>query len=108
MKKNKLLGIVGSPGGSRIICYVAKTLYEILYLNTAPAEAIKKPHMCSRNQYSEVEEHDDNTQLINKLKSMGHDIKIKKMNSGLNIIWKKGHDWLGVADNRREGYAFGN
>lgn len=107
-EKNKLLGVIGSPGGSRIICYVAKTIYEILYLNTDPAEAIQKPHICSRNQYSEIEEHDNNTELINKLKSMGHDIKIKKMTSGLNIIWKKGDDWLGFADNRREGYSFGN
>jgi gamma-glutamyltranspeptidase/glutathione hydrolase len=107
-EKNKLLGVIGSPGGSRIICYVAKTIYEILYLNTDPSEAIKKPHICSRNQYSEIEEHENNTELIKKLKSMGHNIKIKKMTSGLNIIWKKGDDWLGVADNRREGYSFGN
>lgn len=107
-EKNQLLGVIGSPGGSRIICYVAKTIYEILYLNTAPAEAIKKPHICSRSQYSEIEKHDNNTELIKKLKSMGHNIKIKEMTSGLNIIWKKGDAWLGIADNRREGYAFGN
>jgi gamma-glutamyltranspeptidase/glutathione hydrolase len=107
-EKNKLLGVIGSPGGSRIICYVAKTIYEILYLKTDPAEAITKPHICSRNQYSEIEEHSLANELIQKLKSMGHNIKIKKMTSGLNIIWKDGDNWLGIADNRREGYSFGN
>ncbi|MDA9558884.1 gamma-glutamyltransferase family protein [Alphaproteobacteria bacterium] len=107
-EKNKLLGVIGSPGGSRIICYVAKTIYEILYLKTDPAEAITKPHICSRNQYSEIEEHPHANELIQKLKSMGHNIKIKKMTSGLNIIWKDGDNWLGIADNRREGYSFGN
>jgi gamma-glutamyltranspeptidase / glutathione hydrolase len=107
-EKNQLLGVIGSPGGSRIICYVAKTIYEILYLNTDPAEAIKKPNICSRNQYSEIEEYPHTNELVQKLKSMGHSIKIKKMTSGLNIIWKKGDNWLGVADNRREGYSFGN
>ena len=40
-EKNQLLGVIGSPGGSRIICYVAKTIYEILYLNKNPKTVFK-------------------------------------------------------------------
>ena len=107
-EKDNLLGVIGSPGGSRIICYVAKTIFEILYLNTDPAEAITKPHLCSRDQYSEIEEQEKTTSLIQGLKDKGHRTKTKKMTSGLNIIWRTGNYWLGIADNRREGYAFGN
>ena len=32
-KNDQLVGVLGSPGGSRIICYVAKTLFYIINFN---------------------------------------------------------------------------
>ena len=32
-KDNQLIGVLGSPGGSRIICYVSKTLFYLINFN---------------------------------------------------------------------------
>ncbi|MAI02829.1 MAG: gamma-glutamyltransferase [Rickettsiales bacterium] len=107
-ENNNLIGVLGSPGGSRIICYVAKALFEIIYLETDPYDAVNKTHLCSRNEYSEIEDTKENFELIKNLKEFNHKIKVKKMTSGLNIIWKKNNKWYGIADKRREGNAIGH
>ena len=107
-KEEDLIGVVGSPGGSRIICYVSRILYEVLYLKIDPEQAIVKPHLCSRNKYSEVEKGFKSSKMKKKLEKINHRIKVKEMTSGLNIIWKKNNFWVGIADPRREGYAIGN
>ena len=33
---------------------------------------------------------------------------VKKMTSGINMIWRREDYWQGVADPRREGHAIGN
>ncbi len=106
--KQNLVGIIGSPGGSRIICYVAKTIFDILYLKIAPDRAIENIHLCSRNKFSEIEDTKKNRDLINYLKQKGHSIMVKKMTSGINMIWRREDYWQGVADPRREGHAIGN
>ncbi len=107
-EEKKLIGIVGSPGGSRIICYVAKVIFDILYLNKEPSAAIDSIHLCSRSKFSEIEDSKNNQDLINYLKIKGHSVKVKKMTSGVNMIWRRKDYWQGVADPRREGYAIGN
>ena len=32
-KDDQLVGVLGSPGGSRIICYVSKTLFYLINFN---------------------------------------------------------------------------
>ncbi len=104
---DSLLGVLGSPGGSRIICYVTKVAYEILFLNIDPLTATKAPHYCSRGKFTEIENRNIDNKLKNYLTKKGHLIKFKDMTSGLNIIWKKNDEWQGIADPRREGFAIG-
>ena len=105
---NEIIGVLGSPGGSRIICYVAKTLFYVLNAHMSPSQAISSPHICSRNKITEIEERKDADKLSIELKTLGHIINRKKMTSGINMIWKKNKSWLGVADPRREGVAITN
>ncbi len=104
---DKLIGVLGSPGGSKIICYVSKVAYEILFLNADPLSAVISPHYCSRNKFTELENNNIDFELEKYLKDRNHVIKYKNMTSGLNIIWKKEKYWHGIADPRREGFAIG-
>ncbi len=105
--KNELIGILGSPGGSRIICYVSKVAFEILFLKNDPLSAVNSPHYCSRDNFTELENNNINSDLKQYLQEKNHAIKYKDMTSGLNIIWKKNKFWQGIADPRREGFAIG-
>ena len=54
-------------------------------------------------------EDDSSTKIksINEI-PLGHKIAMKKMTSGLNIIWKGSNSkWIGASDSRREGVALG-
>ena len=104
---NNISAVIGSPGGSRIICYVAKVAYEIIFLDRDPLFSVQSPHFCSRDAFTELEKSDNSNELKDYLSSKGHSIKLKDMTSGLNIIWKKNNIYYGVADPRREGVAIG-
>ena len=106
-KDNNLVGIIGSPGGSRIICYVAKTIFYLINFDFDVKDAIDLPHLCSRGWNSEVEKVDKGNEITEKLKLLNHDITRSKMTSGLNIIWKSKGFWIGASDYRREGVAIG-
>ncbi|MDC3024118.1 gamma-glutamyltransferase [Alphaproteobacteria bacterium] len=106
-ENDQLIGVFGSPGGSRIICYVAKTLYYLISFNTSLEEAVSLPHLCSRSAVSEIEKKDYGLENLSNLKLLGHEIIEKEMNSGLNVIWKYDDNWIGVSDHRREGVALG-
>ena len=106
-KNDQLIGVLGSPGGSRIICYVAKTLFYIINFDVSLREVINLPHLCSRNKFSEIEKTNFESNISSSLRLLGHDIVKKEMNSGLNVIWKYGSFWGGASDHRREGVAIG-
>ncbi|MBT7671099.1 MAG: gamma-glutamyltransferase family protein, partial [Proteobacteria bacterium] len=100
--------VAGSPGGSRIICYVAKTIVNILEWDMRPQEAVSTPHFCNRNGKTELEPQTPET-TQKALVSAGHDINIKEMNSGLHVIQILSDGRLiGGADPRREGLAMGD
>ncbi len=104
---NNIFAVLGSPGGSRIICYVAKVAYELIFLNEDPMLSVQSPHYCSRGDITELESNNVNKNLKDYLSAKGHLVKMKDMTSGLNIIWKKNNTLYGIADSRREGMAIG-
>ncbi len=105
---DNLIGVIGSPGGSRIICYVAEALIRLIDFEMHPEQVVKEPHTCNRGGNSEIESSFRDEELITELATLGHQIAKKKMTSGLNIIWKEGNGkWIGASDSRREGMALG-
>ena len=66
-KNNQLIGVLGSPGGSRIICYVAKTLYYLIEFNMHLNKVIELPHLCSRGSSSEIEISENGNYLSSEL-----------------------------------------
>ena len=99
--------VLGSPGGSRIINYVAKTLIATLDWGLDIQAAIALPNTGSRNGPTEIERGTAAEELAAPLRAMGHDVEITDMTSGLHGIMRVGNGWQGGADPRREGIAKG-
>ncbi len=110
---NQLVATVGSPGGSLIINYVAKTLVGLLDWNLDIQQAIAAPNFGSRNGPTELERRRFSAAVIEALKARGHDVREIEMTSGLQgIVRVRLPDgrpgWAGGADPRREGVALGD
>jgi gamma-glutamyltranspeptidase / glutathione hydrolase len=104
---DQLIGIIGSPGGSAIINYVAKTVIGVLDWKLDIQQAIDLPNFGSRNGPTELEQSTDLENISAALKAMEHDVKLIEMNSGLHGILRTKSGWQGGADPRREGVARG-
>ena len=99
--------VVGSPGGSRIISYVAQTLIGVIDFGLDMQQAINLPKITNRNDYTALEAGTSITELEGPLKALGHRVKVQDLNSGLHGIQRKGDKLIGGADPRREGIAVG-
>ena len=99
--------VLGSPGGGRIINYVARTLVALLDGWQGPAAAVSLPHVGNRNGETEVERDRVPEALALDLERRGHIVKRTDMTSGLHLIVRVGDGWVGAADPRREGFARG-
>ncbi|MFJ4196408.1 gamma-glutamyltransferase [Pseudomonas sp. NPDC089534] len=104
---------VGSPGGSQIIEYVAKTTVGLLDWNLDAQGAISLPNFGSRNGPTELEQGQFSPALIQALKARGHTVSEIDMTSGTQAIVRvrdaQGKASLeGGADPRREGEALGD
>jgi gamma-glutamyltranspeptidase/glutathione hydrolase len=109
----ELVATLGSPGGSQIIGYVAKTLVGITDWSLDIGQAIALPNFGSRNGPTEVEKGRISVAVIDSLKARGHDVREIDMASGLQgIVRVRLPDgrwgWAGGADPRREGVALGD
>lgn len=105
--EGKLYAVLGSPGGSRIINYVAQTLVALLDDGQEPAKAVGAPHIGNRNGATEIEHGSAVDALALELERRGHIIKRDGMTSGLHLILRVGDHWVGAVDPRREGVARG-
>lgn len=102
--------VVGSPGGSAIINYVAKTLVGVLDWELNVQDAIALPNFGSRNfgGVTELESDTSAVALEPGLRALGHNVKVIDFNSGLQGIQRTATGWLGGADPRREGIVKGD
>ncbi len=100
--------VAGSPGGSRIIGYVVQALIAMLDWGMAPQQAVEMPHFINRNGPTELENEPRNQNLQSALESLGHEVRVRRLNSGLHVIRRNpdGRLEAGV-DPRREGLALG-
>ncbi|MGB1199055.1 MAG: gamma-glutamyltransferase [Thalassotalea sp.] len=104
---NSLKLVVGSPGGSRIINYVAETIIGVLDWQLNPQQAINLPKITNRNGGTAVEQGTVLLEHVNVLEKMGHKVSVRDLNSGVHAIEVKGTKLIGGADPRREGVALG-
>lgn len=99
--------VIGSPGGARIIHYVARVIWETLAYQRPLAAAVAAPHMVDMGSKIELEpgapEHWDAA-----LEAKGHPVLRRAQTSGLSAIAIEHNgqpNYIGVADPRREGTA---
>jgi len=107
MKKGKPYMVVGSPGGSRIIGYVAKTIIAHLDWGMDVQSAINMPHAVNRFGTYDLEEGTGSEGLQNELEAIGYKVNVRGLNSGLHAIVLDDNQLMGGADPRREGVALG-
>ncbi|WP_433769005.1 gamma-glutamyltransferase [Pseudomonas putida] len=112
-QSGEFVASVGSPGGSQIIEYVAKTTVGLLDWNLDAQTAINLPNFGSRNGPTELEQGQFSPALIQALKDKGHNVNEIDMTSGTQAIVRvkdaQGKASLaGGADPRREGQALGD
>ncbi len=106
-KNKKLVMLIGSPGGSRIINYVAKTIFGVLEWNLNIQDAINLPHYTNLNGATDLEKNTEIINLKDRLEKKGHIVNIRDLNSGLHGIVISTNGLFGGADPRRLGKVMG-
>jgi gamma-glutamyltranspeptidase/glutathione hydrolase len=103
----KLRLVIGSPGGSRIIGYVAQLVVAVIDWGLGVQAAIDLPHTLSRNGPTELEADTRAAALTPALEAIGHTVRVSPMTSGLHGVEVTRGGLVGGADPRREGVARG-
>lgn len=107
LKDGKPVLAIGSPGGSRIIPYVAKTLIAWVDWEMDIQQAIELPHLLNRFGTYDLEKGTAAEKFAPALEALGFKTEIKDLNSGLHGIEITPQGLEGGADTRREGIALG-
>nr|WP_138936362.1 gamma-glutamyltransferase [Roseovarius arcticus] len=98
--------VLGSPGGSRIIPYVANAIIGYVDWGMDAQAITAMPHLVNRFGTYDLEEGTDAEALAQPLRDMGYEVELRGLNSGLHAI-AIGDALTGGADPRREGLAIG-
>ncbi len=107
MKDGAPVLVIGSPGGSRIIGYVAETIWRHLVEGHDIQTAIALPHAVNRFGTYDIEATPEAEALAAQLTERGFKTSIRDLNSGLHGIALTPQGLEGGADPRREGIAYG-
>lgn len=107
MKDDKPYAAIGSPGGSRIIGYVAKTIIAHIDWGLDVQSAVNLPHLVNRFGTYDIEKGTAAENLTEPLEKLGYEVKVRDLNSGLHAIVIGDGKLTGAADPRREGVASG-
>jgi len=98
---------VGSPGGSRIIAYVATTLIALIDWGLSPADAVSMGHVTASGGRADLEEGTAAADLAANIEAYGLEARVRNLNSGLSLMLIGADGLQGAADPRREGAALG-
>lgn len=99
---------VGSPGGSRIIGFVAKTLLAHIDWQMDIQQAISAPNLLNRTGKYELEQNTAATEFNTPLQQLGYQTDVRDLNSGVQGIVITPTGLQGGADPRREGKVMGD
>ena len=94
---------IGSPGGSRIIPYVANAIIGMIDWGMNIQEAINLPHVTNRFGTFALEANTKAVEYQKGLEALGYDTVVITLNSGKHGISIKDGELKGGADPRREG-----
>ena len=98
--------IIGSPGGTRIIGYVAQRVADVLMAGDELQTAIEAGSVINRNGVTELEADTPAEALRAGLEALGHEIEVGPLTSGLHGLERLPDGVIhGGADPRREGTA---
>jgi gamma-glutamyltranspeptidase/glutathione hydrolase len=110
--RGRLRLLVGSPGGTRIIGFVAQSIVGIVDWNLDVQQAVAAPHFLAEEGPIELEEGTAITAHEEALEALGHNVAVNDLNSGLHAIavehTRRGRVLYGGVDPRREGAALGD
>ena len=104
----QLVATLGSPGGSRIIGFVAQSVIALLDWGLDAQAALSLPRHVNRNGATELEAGTALEQIAPALEALGHEVRIRSLVSGLHAIRRVDGVLEGGADPRREGVALGH
>jgi gamma-glutamyltranspeptidase/glutathione hydrolase len=110
--RGRLRLIVGSPGGTRIIGFVAQSIVGVVDWELDAQQAVAAPHFLAEEGPIELEEGTSLAVHEQALEALGHNVVLNDMNSGLHAIVveypRRGRVLYGGVDPRREGAALGD
>ncbi len=106
----RLLAVLGSPGGSRIILYVVKAVVALIDWDMDAQAASAALNFGSRGDGFEIEGDPalPTEALKHAMRGRGHAVRADDMTSGMQIIKVRPRALEGGADPRREGTARGD
>ena len=105
---DRLVAALGSPGGSRIIGFVAQSVIALLDWGLDAQAALSLPRHVNRNGATELEAGTALEEIAPALEALGHDVRVRPLVSGLHAIRRVEGGLEGGADPRREGIALGH
>ena len=99
--------VIGSPGGSRIIGYVAEAIVAHIDWGMNIQAAVSIPHAINRFGTYDLEKGTSLEAMVAPLEGLGYKVNLRSLNSGLHAISIGENGLFGGADPRREGIAIG-
>lgn len=99
--------VIGSPGGSRIIGYVAEAIVAHIDWGMNIQAAVSIPHAINRFGTYDLEKGTSLEAMVAPLEELGYKVSLRSLNSGLHAISIGENGLFGGADPRREGIAIG-
>ena len=107
-RDGRVRAVIGSPGGTAIINYVAKALVGLLDWGLDIQAAISLPNFGAAYGPTFIERGTAYEDLGEALEKRGHILNFSAQTSGLHGIERTATGWRGGADPRREGAAKGD
>lgn len=116
--KGPLYAVLGSPGGSVIIQFVAKTIVGMVDWGLDPQQAVSmvdfgaantpKTNVGGEHPVIDTADNGDHDPLVQGLRRLGHQVDLADQSSGLAVVVRDGSGLAGGADPRREGLVMGD
>ena len=107
-RDRRLVAVVGSAGGARIIGDTFQALIGMLDWNLSAQAALDLPRIANLNGPTELEDRGEVASLAERLRGLGHQVQVRRHEGGLTAIRRSGDGWQGGADPRRDGVARGD